>query len=136
MKRLWIAVALIAATVLLCLGVQIYHQKQLDALENQLDTIETSCMSRDISKAISLSQQLAADYTHYAKRMSYFISHSTLMESQESVTLLPLRIRQNLTDDNDQNQPNLDDLRIEIQKLRLQLHYLRGINCPTPQNIL
>lgn len=136
MKRLWIAVILIAATVLLCFGVQFYHQRQLDEIEDQLNAIEIACVNRETAKAVSLSQQLLKNYTHYTDRMSYFISHSTLMECQESFTLLPVKIRQDLTKDSEQDPQDMDDLCIELKKLRLQLHYLRGINRPTWQNIL
>lgn len=126
MKRLWIAMALLAVAVGLCVATTLYQHRQIDRLSATLDRMESAYIAGDMSQARQLAQQVAEDYAAIGERLYCFVAHSELADSQETVAVLPALLRQG----------GEEELKMELARLREQLEYLRGVDDPTLWNIL
>lgn len=126
MKRLWIAVALLAVAVGLCTVTTLYQHRQIDQLTANLDRLESAYTAGDMAQAERLAKQVVADYTAVGKILYCFVAHSDLADSQETVAMLPALLQQG----------GEEELKMELARLREQLAYLRGVDDPTIGNIL
>ena len=126
MKRLWIAVALLAVAAGLCTVTTLYQHRQIDRLTANLDRLESAYAVGDMPQAERLAKQVVADYTAVGKILYCFVAHSDLADSQETVAMLPALLQQG----------GEEELKMELARLREQLAYLRGVDDPTIGNIL
>lgn len=126
MKRLWIAVGLLAVAVGLCVTATLYQHRQIDRMLGTLDRLETAYTAGDSAEAHRLAEQLATDYEATGQVLYCFIAHKELADSQETVAVLPALLRQG----------GEEELRMEIARLREQFRYLRDVDDPTVWNIL
>ena len=126
MRRLWIAVGLLAIAAGLCLSATLYQHRQIDRLLDTLDQMETAYDNGNVDKAHQLAEDLVADYEAVGRVLYCFIAHSDLADSQETVAVLPALLLQG----------GEEELRMEIARLREQFGYLRGVDDPTIGNIL
>ena len=124
MKRLYIAVALLAAVAALCLFSHRYQHRQIDRMLDALDRIET--LARDGDKdAVSVAEEFAAAYRRVSDRISCYVPHGELRESRETAAILPALLEENQA-----------DVYAEIDRLRSQLRYLQQVDDPLLRNIL
>ena len=126
MKRLYVAAVLLAAVVTLCTLTHWSHHRQLDAMLTTLERIESLHRNGDTVGALQEAEAFAEDYRRLSNRISFYVPHGEVRESQETAALLPTLLREG----GDQ------ELAAEITRLRAQLEYLRQVDDPLPQNIL
>ena len=126
MKRLYIALLLLAAVVIACVLTHCYQHRQLDRMLKQLDHIEHTVYAGDIPRATQLAQDFSTAYRQVSNRIRCYIAHGELAESCEIATLLPTLVQTN----------NPNDLLTNLERLRIQLLYLQQVDDPLPWNIL
>lgn len=126
MKRLYIAVALLAAVITLCTLVHWRHHRRLDEMTSTLDHIEDLYRSGDTAAALQMAETFAEEYRQFSNRISFYVAHGEVRQSQETAALLPTLLRKG----------GDEELAMEIARLRSQLQYLRQVDDPIPQNIL
>ena len=126
MKRLYIAVALLAAVTALCVLSHRYQHRQIDRMLTQLDGIEALYRSGDTAAATQAAQDFSVEYRRVSDWISCYVAHGELRESRETAALLATLI----------GDDDADELYMEIARLREQLRYLRQVDDPLLRNIL
>ena len=66
------------------------------------------------------------DYQRLSNRISIYVPHGEIRESQETAAMLPALLREGSD----------EELAMEIARLRVQLKYLQQVDDPLLQNIL
>lgn len=126
MKRIYIALALLAAVAALCVGAHLYLHAQADRMLTALDDIEENYRKGDVASAQAQAQDFAAEYRRVSDWVSCYVAHGELRESRETAALLP-----SLIANGDRN-----GLYMEIARLRAQLEYIRQVDDAILRNIL
>ena len=126
MKRIYIALALLAAVAALCVGAHLYLHAQADRMLTALDSIENAYRKGDVETAQAQAQDFAAEYRRVIDWVSCYVAHGELRESRETAALLP-----SLIANGDRN-----GLYMEIARLRAQLEYIRQVDDAILRNIL
>ncbi len=126
MKRLWLAAALFAVVILLCVTALMYQQQQIHRLLQQLDRVEAAFKDNATEEAHTLAVQLCDSYERSTRLFPCFMSHSDLMECRESVVLLPSILKDG----------NAEEFHMESARCRAHLERLIAVEKPTIQNIL
>ena len=126
MKRLYIAVFLLAMVVAACFFTQRYQHRQVKRMLSAIDYIEAQYRADNVDVALAEARQFAEEYRVLSNRISCYIAHGELQESRETAALLPTLIEEG----------EKDELFEEIARLRSQLTYLEQIDDPLLQNIL
>lgn len=126
MKRLYIALFLLATVIAACVLTHCYQHRQLDRMLQQLDQIEHTVRAGDISHATQLAQEFSTAYRRVSNRISCYIAHGELLESRETAAILPTLVQTH----------SREDLLTDLERLRTQLLHLRQVDDPLPQNIL
>lgn len=126
MKRLYIAVALLAAVVAACVLTHRYQHHQMDRMTDTLDRIEAAYRNGDTDQAMAMAEDFSAAYQRVSDRISCYVAHSELRESKETAAILPVLLQERED----------EELYREIARLRSQLCYLRQVDDPLLQNIL
>ena len=126
MKRIYIALALLAAVAALCVGSHLYLHAQTERMLTALNAIEDAYGKGDAEAAKRQAQDFAAAYRRVSDWVSCYVAHGELRESRETAALLPT-----LVANNDRN-----GLYMEIARLRAQLEYIRQVDDPILRNIL
>ncbi len=126
MKRLWLAIGILAAIVTLCLSSILYQQRQTSKLLEQLDSVITAFDNRQTDHAYALAVVMKNDYQHHERLFSCFMAHDDLVECRESLALLPSLLRDG----------NAEEFHIESVRCRIHLQHLSDSELPTLQNIL
>lgn len=125
MKRLWLAVALLALVLGLCVSSQTYLQQQTEAVLMNLTALEDSYRRGDLEEARRWAQWLAEEYPRRTELFYCFLAHSDLEDSRETVATLPAILEQN----------HLEELLTATARLREQLQHLQSIDRPTLDNV-
>lgn len=126
MKRLYIALVLLAAVTAVCLSSHVYLHRQLDRMLTYIDRIEAAASGGDTHHALQLAEEFATTYQRISNRISCYVPHGELTESRETAALLSALLRQG----------NADELWMELARLRSQLRYIQQVDDPILQNIL
>lgn len=126
MKRLYIALVLLAAVATLCVYTHLYQHNAVDRMLTTLDTIEDAARRGDTAYALAQAEAFAATYERVSDRISCYVSHSELRESRETAALLPALLEKGVS----------EELYMEIFRLRSQLRYIRQVDDPILRNIL
>lgn len=126
MKRLYIAVVLLTAVIILCILTHGYQHHEIDRMLAALDSIETAARRGDTADALSQATSFAADYQRVSDWVSCYVSHSELRESRETAALLPALLEKG----------DSEELYMEIYRLRSQLTAIRQVDDPILRNIL
>ena len=126
MKRIYVALALLAAVILLCFLAHRYQHSEIDRMLTALDGIETAARRGDTADALSQAERFAADYQRVSDWISCYVSHSELRESRETAALLPALLEKG----------DSEELYMEIFRLRSQLATIRQVDDPILHNIL
>ena len=125
MKRLWLALFLLAVATGLCVTSQRYLHRQTGALLSTLTALEDSYRAGDMAAATDWAARLAEEYPRRMGLMDCFVAHSDLADSRETAALLPSILEQD----------HREELLMETARLREQLRHLQGIDRPTFRNI-
>lgn len=124
MKRIYVALAMLAAVVALCIATHRYQHVQIQRMVDTLDQIEAAYRrGEDTTRA---AEQFAEEYQRMSRWISCYVAHSELKESQETAALLPTLMQGR----------NTDDVLEEITRLRSQLLHLTQVDDPLLWNIL
>lgn len=126
MKRLRIAVILLAGVAVLCTVNHLAHHRRIDRVMSALDRIEELAREGDTPLALQTAEAFAREYQTVGDRISFYVAHSELRESRETAAMLPTLLRQGSD----------DELYREIARLREQLRNLRQVDDPLLRNIL
>ena len=126
MKRLYIAVTLLVAVAGLCLLTHWSHHRQLDAMLTELEHIESLHHNGDSEGALHAAEAFTMDYQRLSNRISIYVPHGEIRESQETAAMLPALLREGSD----------EELAMEIARLRAQIKYLQQVDDPLLQNIL
>lgn len=126
MKRLYIAVVLLAAVVALCVLTHRYLHREIDRMLTTLEEIETAARRGDTDQALAKAATFAADYQQVSDWISCYVPHGELRESKETAALLPALLEKGVS----------EELYMEIYRLRTQLATIRQVDDPILRNIL
>lgn len=126
MKRLWVAVALIAAVVGLCITSAAYQHHRTEEMLALVDRVEDAYAAGDLTAARDAADELITVYDGVCRVMMCYVAHSDIAESQETVRMLPALLEQG----------GGEELQMEIARLREELTHLRQIDDPRIWNIL
>jgi hypothetical protein len=91
-----------------------------------LERIENLHHNGDSEEALQAAEAFAMDYQRLSNRISIYVPHGEIRESQETAAMLPALLREGSD----------EELAMEIARLRVQLKYLQQVDDPLPQNIL
>ena len=126
MKRIYIALVLLAAVAALCVVAHGYQHRQTDRMLDILADIEETYRRGDSHHAEQMAQDFAAEYRRVSDWVSCYVAHGELRESRETAALLPTLIANG----------DADTLYTEIARLRAQLEYIRQVDDAILRNIL
>lgn len=125
MKRLIIAVVLLALTAGLCAAGQQLLEKRTDRLLTVLDELEYACRSGDSDAAVTIAARFAEDFPQETHLLPLFLPHATLEAAAESAAVLPALAA-----------TDFNDTLAEIARCRSRLEELRNAERLTMENIL
>ncbi len=126
MKRIYIAVALLAVVAALCVGVHRYQHAQIDRMLDALAQVEEAYRLGDNDRAQQMAQDFAAAYRQVSDWVSCYVAHGELRESRETAALLPTLVANG----------EAEMLYAEMARLRAQLEYIRQVDDAILRNIL
>ena len=126
MKRLRIAVILLAGVAALCVITHLTHHRRIDRIMGQLDHIEELARGGNTEDAIHMATAFSEEYRKVSDLVSHYVAHSELRESRETAAMLPTLLQQG----------SEDELYMEIARLREHLRSLRQVDDPLLRNIL
>lgn len=126
MKRIYIALALLAAVAALCVGAHLYLHAQTDRMLTALEDIEEAHRIGDSDRAEQMARDFAAAYRRVSDWVSCYVAHGELRESRETAALLPTLVANG----------DATALYMEIARLRAQLEYIRQVDDAILRNIL
>lgn len=126
MKRIWLAVGILAAILTLCVSTLFHQRRQLDRLTDDLDEVISAFESGDDARAYDLAVTLEKDYLHRTRLFPLFMAHGDLIECGESLALLPSILKDG----------NTEEFHMESTRCRVQLERLAKSELPTLKNIL
>ena len=125
MKRLYIACALLAAVIALCVTSHLYLHHQIDRLLTDLDGIEAAYHRHDVDIG-ERTRTFADEYERVSHWISCYIAHGELRDGQESAALLPTLV----------SRGEAENVQEEIARLRAHLIRLKHVDDPILHNIL
>ncbi len=126
MKRLLIAVALLAAVITACVWTTRTLQRNTDYLIQSLDEMQTAFEKGDIDSARRQAEHFAAEFPRRTRTFSFFLQHGDIIQIEEIAASLPVMLKTG-----DENHfPS------EIARCRLQLEKLNDLELPLWENIL
>ena len=126
MKRLYVAVALLAAVIALCVLTHRYQHREIDRMLAALENIEIAARRGDVDQALTQATAFAADYQQVSDWISCYVPHGELRESKETAAILPALLEQGVS----------EELYMEIYRLRTQLATIQKVDDPILRNIL
>lgn len=126
MKRLWIAVGILAVVLTLCITTLIYQRRQITILLAHLDNVIAAYEDGVPEYAYTLAINLTQEFDDRTRYFPCFLSHNDLSGCREAIVILPSILREK----------NAEEFRMESSRCRAQLEFLLGIETPTLQNIL
>lgn len=126
MKRIWIALALLAVTLVMCFLTQAFQHRQMGRMLADLDRLEEVYNAGDRAAAVKIAEEINRNYQRITSIMDCYVAHNDLAASQETAALLPVLIQQG----------GEEELQMELARLREQIGYLQDIDDPLPENIL
>ena len=126
MKRLWLAVGIFTAIIVLCVTTLIYQRRQINRLLDNLDTVIAVFDSGDDERAYDLAVTLEVHFSSRTRFFPLFMAHGDLVECRESFALLP-----SILMDGD-----VEEFHMESTRCRIQLERLSKSELPTLENIL
>ena len=126
MKRILIALALLAAVAALCITCQITLTQQTRALIRQIDTIQTHYDAGDLPSSRAETTRYAEEAAHHTRWFPLFLRHAELISIEETATQLTAILEAG------------DDKRFpaELARCRRQLTCLLEMERPTWENLL
>lgn len=125
MKRLWIAVALLAVVATLCVITHLYQHHRIDEMLHHLDRLETLYRQGDPTAADE-AEEFHQLYGQVCNRISSYVPHGELRESRETAALLATLMRDG----------NEEECYMELARMRAQLEGLRRVDDLILHNIL
>ena len=126
MKRIRIALVLLAVVILLCVVTQQYQHRRIDRLLTELDRLEETYRRGDREQAAQIAHHFADLYSKVSNVMDCYIAYDDLAESQETAAILPSLLHRS----------GEEELFMELERLREQLRYLQRVDDPLLRNIL
>ena len=126
MKRIWIALALLAVTLAMCFLTQMFQHRQMSRMLEALDRLEDVYNAGDRADATKIAEEFNRRYQRITGIMDSYVAHNDLAPSRETAALLPVLIRQG----------GEEELQMELARLREQISHLQNIDDPLPENIL
>lgn len=88
MKRLFIALALLAVTVGLCVGSHVIVTRGVETLLHDVDAMESACHAGDTAAAAAIAAQLPARFAEQTRRFPLFLPHAPLDAAEDSLCAL------------------------------------------------
>ena len=125
MKRIWIALALLAVTLAMCFLTQMFQHRQMSRMLEALDRLEDVYNAGDRAGATKIAEEFNRRYQRITGIMDCYVAHNDLAASRETAALLPVLIRQG----------GEEELQMELARLREQMGHLQNIDVPLPENI-
>ena len=126
MKRLWVALVLLLTVGGICTFSVIHQRKQISALLEDLDRLETVYEEGDLSTCREAAAALQMEYARRTALFPCFISHDDLTDSQSTAATLSAALQED----------NPEEFLLETARLRAQLEWLLEVDSPHWKNIL
>lgn len=125
MKRIYIALVLLAIITAGCLGAILLEKQQLEELIDETYTMEQAFRQGDIRTASQIADNLKQEFPKKARSFALFLHHNVLLEIEECLVLLPLYLQSE----------EQDDFLAEISRCRLLLEKQLERELPLWENI-
>lgn len=125
MKRIYIALVLLAVITASCVGTLILEKKQLQDMIDMTREMEHLCRQGDIGAAREAADTLKREFTGRTRTFALFLRHNELLEIEESVLLLPLYLELH----------EEEHFLAEAARCRLFLQKQMDMDMPSLQNI-
>lgn len=126
MKRVLLALSLLALVLAACAGSLIYQQRQINRLEALTDGLENAYRSGEMDECVQKAKELADYFIRCSRVFSCYMSHNELNESLDTVVALAATLEED----------NPEEFLLELAKFRQQLAQLWQIEIPHLNNIL
>jgi hypothetical protein len=125
MKRIYIALVLLAIIAVSCVSTLLLERKQLHAMIDLTDKMEQSCRKGDYDRALEQAITLKGEFDERTKTFALFLRHNELNAIKETVLLLPLHLEQE----------SYHEFYIDVSRCRLLLQKQWEMDLPILQNI-
>lgn len=125
MKRLWLAAALLAAAIAVCVLSACHLMRQTDALLVSLDALEARYTDGDMAQARRCADAFVREYDRRTKYLPCFLAHDELCDAEQSAHVLPALLA-----------AESEEFPVELARCRTLLLHLRDLERPCLQNIL
>ena len=125
MKRLWLAVILLALIVGVCIGGLVYLDQQTEYLIGQLDRMETALRHGDLTTAAARLQTYLDEYEERTRLFPAYMRHQDLEDNRQINAVLPVILENGQT----------EELHENIRRLRQRLQLIRDAEMPLLYNI-
>lgn len=126
MKRVIIAIVLLAAVVIGCVIMLLFERQVFEDLTDLIDTAETCYRNGDVEGALAAAERLSKQVPKNAHRLCVFLPHQTLSELEKVTAGLPLILQY--------GDPR--DFPAEARRCRLMLQRVWDQEKPLLENIL
>lgn len=93
MKRIWIAIALFVFILGCCITESIIVGKMVDDLYQNVEKIQSMAKEKKYDDAIKLSKEIDDKWQQEDNKLGVFISHETLDELEQELTVLKINLR-------------------------------------------
>lgn len=125
MKRIYIALVLLAIIAASCVGTLLLEKKQLQAMIDLTNRMEDSCRKGNYDRALEEAITLKGEFDERTKTFALFLRHNELNAIKETVLLLPLHLEQE----------NYPEFYLDVSRCRLLLQKQWEMDQPSLQNI-
>ena len=125
MKRIYIALSLLAVITVSCIGTLFLEKRQLQEMIDMTLTMETLCREGNKTEALKVADTLHQEFDGRTHTFALFLRHNELREIEESILLLPLYLAM------EEN----DHFLAEVARCRLFLQKQMEMDIPSLQNI-
>ena len=126
MKRIWVAIGVLAVVIALCIVELTATVNITDELADTITTAQTSLKKGDEENARALCRQAFDDWQTHYDTMATFIAHSKLEQIDQSVTVTQTYLERG----------QLDDFMAEADRTRTQMERFKDTELPSLSNIL
>lgn len=125
MKRIYIALVLLAVIGASCIATLSLEKHQLQAMIDLTNRIETSCREENYAQAMTDVETLKREFGNRTDTFALFLRHNELKTIEELVLVLPMYLEQR----------DLHPFYVDLARCRFLLQKQYEMDLPTLQNI-
>jgi hypothetical protein len=126
MKRVWVAMCMMAFVVALCLTELFVTEKLANEMDASILSARQAVQNQDYAQAEEYSIRISEQWKRYHNMLSLYITHDRLEQIDQSFSILSTNLEQGM----------YDEFLVELRRAYGQLEHLRDTEMPTLGNIL